>query len=420
MLLSTLILVVVSIVISAFFSGMEIAFLASNKLKLEIERKQSRAFDFIVGLFSRHPGQFITTILVGNNIALVVYSLQISYLLQNILPIEVSAQGSGSAFLVETLISTVVIIFTAEFIPKAVVRLNPNFYYRMFAVPVYLFYLLFYPLSKVTTLLSTLVLRLFGLPMGSERGTRTFDRVDLAHLLDQAAENDQVAENEKDIRLFQNALDFPELEVRDCMVQRVDIEAVDEECPIDELTRQFVSTHFSRLLVYRESIDHIIGYVNTKSLFHNPTSIGQIMKQVDYVPESMPAQKLLATFIKQHHSVAVVIDEFGGTAGMITIEDILEEIFGEIEDEHDSSELVEKQLGTSEFIFSGRLEVEYLNEKYTLEIPESDDYDTLAGYVISLHQGIPQVGEVIDALGKKIKVLRMDSSKIALLRMTVE
>lgn len=420
MLLSTLILVVVSIVISAFFSGMEIAFLASNKLKLEIERKQSRAFDFIVGLFSRHPGQFITTILVGNNIALVVYSLQMSYLLQNVLPIEASAQGSGSTFLVETLISTVVIIFTAEFIPKAVVRLNPNFYYRMFAVPVYLFYLLFYPLSKVTTLLSTLVLRLFGLPMGSERGTRTFDRVDLAHLLDQAAENDQVAENEKDIRLFQNALDFPELEVRDCMVQRVDIEAVDEECPIDELTRQFVSTHFSRLLVYRESIDHIIGYVNTKSLFHNPTSIGQIIKQVDYVPESMPAQKLLATFIKKHHSVAVVIDEFGGTAGMITIEDILEEIFGEIEDEHDSSELVEKQLGTSEFIFSGRLEVEYLNEKYALEIPESDDYDTLAGYVISLHQGIPEVGEVIDALGKKIKVLRMDSSKIALLRMTVE
>lgn len=419
MLISTLILVVVSIVISAFFSGMEIAFLSSNKLKLEIERKQNRAFNFIAGLFSRYPGQYITTILVGNNIALVVYSLQMSRLLQSFLPAGFVAAG-GSTVLLETLISTIIIIFTAEFIPKAVVRLNPNFYYRIFAVPVYFFYLLFYPLSKVTTFFSALILRLCGLPIRVDRSVRTFDRVDLAHLLDQASESDSAAENEKDIRLFQNALDFSELEVRDCMVQRVDIEAVDQACSIEELTRQFVTTHFSRLLVYSESIDRIIGYVNTKSLFQNPTSIQQIIKQVDYVPESMPAQKLLATFIKKHHSVAVVIDEFGGTAGMITIEDILEEIFGEIEDEHDSSELVEKQLGSTEFIFSGRLEVEYLNEKYALEIPESDDYDTLAGYVISLYQGIPTVGEVIEASDKKIKVLRMDSSKIALLRVTVE
>lgn len=419
MILPLVIVVVVSLMVSAFFSGMEIAFLASNKLKLEIEKKQSRAFSFVAGLFSRHAGQYITTILVGNNIALVVYSLFMSRLIQQLLGIVPGDGLSHFSLLIETVVSTVVIIYTAEFIPKAVVRLNPNFYYRIFALPVYLFYLLFYPISKIVTLIATLLLRLFGLPLNTRQGFKSFDRVDLEHLIDVASESEIQYENEKEIRLFQNALDFSGLLVRDCMVPRVDIEAVECGSTMTELTERFVDTRYSRLLVYRESVDNIVGYVTTKSLFRRPESIDAILKQVDYVPESMPAQKLLTSFIKHHHAMAVVIDEFGGTAGIVTIEDILEEIFGEIEDEHDDHYLVEKQPGDKEFILSGRHEVKYLNEKYRLGIPESGDFDTLAGYVIDRYQGIPGAGEIIVTDSMKIRVLRVDASKVELLRITL-
>lgn len=417
--LPLIIVVIVSLMFSAFFSGMEIAFLSSNKLKLEIEKKQSRVFNFIAGLFSRHAGQYITTILVGNNIALVVYSMFMSRLIQHWLGVTAEGELSGVSFLIETVVSTVIIIYTAEFVPKAVVRLNPNFYYRTFAVPLYLLYLLFFPIAKIVTFIVTLLLRMFGLPMNVHQSLGSFDRVDLEHLLDEASESDQECENEKEIKLFQNALDFSDLLVRDCMVPRVDIEAIDRHSSVSELTERFIDTHYSRLLVYEESIDNIIGYVNTKTLFRRPETIDSMIKQVDYVPESMPVQRLLTSFIKQHHGVAVVIDEFGGTAGMVTIEDILEEIFGEIEDEHDDHYLVEKKTGDQEFILSGRLEVKYLNEKYRLGIPESDDYDTLAGYVIDRYQGIPGTGETIVTDAMKIRVLRVDASRVELLRVTL-
>ncbi len=419
MVVPLIIVIVVSLIFSAFFSGMEIAFLSSNKLKLEIEKKQSRVFNFIAGLFSRHAGQYITTILVGNNIALVVYSMFMSRLIQHWLGVTADGELSGVSFLIETVVSTVIIIYTAEFVPKAVVRLNPNFYYRTFAVPLYLLYLLFYPLAKIVTFMVTVLLRMFGLPMNVHQSLGSFDRVDLEHLLDEASEGDQECENEKEIKLFQNALDFSDLLVRDCMVPRVDIEAIDRHASVSELTERFIDTHYSRLLVYEESIDNIIGYVNTKTLFRRPETIDSMIKQVDYVPESMPVQKLLTNFIKQHHGVAVVIDEFGGTAGMVTIEDILEEIFGEIEDEHDDHYLMEKKTGDKEFILSGRLEVKYLNEKYRLGIPESDDYDTLAGYVIDRYQGIPGAGETIVTDSMKIRVLRVDASRVELLRVTL-
>ncbi len=414
---SIIIVVLVSLLFSAFFSGMEIAFLSSNKLKLEIEKKQNRAFSFVARVFSRHPGQYITTILVGNNVALVIYSMYMSLLIKSLLGI--GAAVSGWTLILETLISTLVIIFAGEYIPKTMVRLDPNFYYRVFYLPVYLFYILFYPVSKLTTLLSVGVLRLAGMPLRQDRALNTFDKVDLAHLLEEAAEQEGEAENEKDIRLFQNALDFPDLTVRDCMVPRVDIEAIEDDCPIGELTRRFIDSGYSRILVYSGNIDNIVGYVNTKSLFRDPASIGEIIKPVDYVPETMSAQRLLTNFVKKQHSIAVVIDEFGGTAGMATIEDVLEEIFGEIEDEHDAPDMVEKKISDSEYIFSGRLEVEYLNERYGLGIPESEEYDTLAGYVIYRHKGIPAVGDIILADDKKVKVLRMDSSKIELVRVSV-
>ena len=340
--------------------------LASNKLKLEIEKSRSPLFSYIAGLFSRHSGQYITTILVGNNIALVIYSLQMSILIHLLLDLFGWHVSSGGSFLIETVLPTIIIIFVAEYIPKAVVRINPNFYYRSFAVPVFLFYLLFYPLARITTFISTLILRIFGLPVNTRQGTQTFDRLDLAHLIDEASESDEPSDQDKDMKLFQNALDFSDLLVRDCMVPRVDIEAIERTESIKTLTERFIDTHFSRLPVYEESIDHIVGYVNTKSLFKQPTSIDEILQKIDYVPESMPAQKLLTLFIRSRHSIAVVIDEFGGTAGMVTIEDILEEIFGEIEDEHDSQDLVEKKMSDNEYLFSGRLEIEYVNEKYRL------------------------------------------------------
>ena len=417
--LSVVIVVAVSILLSAFLSGMEIAFLSSNKLKLEIEKKKSRMFAFIANLFAKYPGQYITTILVGNNVALVVYSLNMSVLLQYLLRSTGISAGSGLSFLVETLASTLLIIFTAEFIPKAVVRLNPNFYYRSFALPVYFFYLLFYPVAKLTTLVSIGILKLAGLSLRRDQGISTFDRVDLAHLLDEATEDDARQKNGKDIRLFQNALDFSDLLVRDCMVPRVDIEAIERNSSVEEATRQFIDTQFSRLPVYDDNIDNIVGYINTKSLFRYPKTIDEILNKVDYVPESMPTQRLLTSFIKKRHSIAVVIDEFGGTAGMVTIEDILEEIFGEIEDEHDSQDLVDKKMSENEYLFSGRLEIRFLNEKYRIGFPESEDYDTLAGYVIDRYQGIPSVGETILADNKRIKILRMNASKIELLRVTL-
>lgn len=414
-----LLTVIISLVLSAFFSGMEIAFLSSNKLKLEIEKKQNRVFNYIATLFSKYPGQYITTILVGNNVALVIYSLQMSLLIQHLLHQSGLAPSPGSSYLLETLISTVIIIFSAEFIPKTIVHLNPNFYYKFFAVPLFLCYLLFYPFAKLTTLIAVGVFKLFGLPMQHDKHIHTFNKVDLAHLLDEVSDSQEQPQNEKDIRLFQNALDFSDRLVRECMIPRVDIEAIDQNSSVEEAVKRFIDTRFSRLLVYEENIDNIIGFIHTKNLFQHPRSILEMIKKVDYVPESMPTRKLLATFIKQHHSVAVVIDEFGGTAGMVTTEDILEEIFGEIEDEHDSQDLVDKKMSDREYLFSGRLEIELINEKYKLDFPESDDYDTLAGYVIAQYQGIPGVGETVLADNKRIKILRVNASKIELVRVTI-
>ena len=420
---TVVIVVVAALLLSAFFSGMEVAFVTSNRLKLEIDKKQNRTFGYIIDIFTRRPGQYITTILVGNNIALVVYSLSMSALLTAAAHYFGWVPGSES-IIVETLISTVIIIFTAEFIPKAVVKSNPNFYMKAFVLPVYFFYLLLYPIAKLTTWISILLLKIVGLPVRRNQTIHTFDRVDLEHLVEEAADGEKEEghehKGENEFRLFQNALDFPDLRVRDCMVPRVDIEAAEVTETIGELTDRFVESQYSRIFIYENSIDNIIGYVNTKSLFTGPKSVREVMMPVIYVTESMPAQKLLTGFIKKKQSVAVVIDEFGGTAGMVSLEDVLEEIFGEIEDEHDSQDMVEKQVGEKEWIFSCRLEVRYLNEKYGLEIPESDEYDTLAGYIILHYEGIPPQGETLLIGNKEIRILRKSSSRLDLARVRIK
>ena len=415
--LTSVILIVLMLLLSAFFSGMEIAFTSKNRLKLEIDRKQSRMFDRIADIFSRHPGQYITTILVGNNIALVIYSLYMSLLLRGIfyaLGWESIARNGSVA--IETAVSTVIIIFFAEFLPKSVFRNNPNFYYRALAPVIYFFYLLLYPIARLTTLISHGILRLTGRRVEERTTTHSFDREDLASLLDTNSSEPR-PEPDNELKLFQNALDFADLRVRDCMVPRVDVEAVDiDDTTIEQLTARFVDSKYSRIFVWRKSIDNIIGYINSKSLFTRPAGISDVMMQVNFVPETMPLQLVLQNFIKHRTNIAVVIDEFGGTAGVISLEDVLEQIFGEIEDEHDVPDLTEKQVGPDEYVLSCRLEVKYLNEKYGLGIEESREYDTLAGFIIFNYEGIPTAGETVFGGGLQVRILRTTRSRIDLAR----
>ena len=415
--LTSVILIVLMLLLSAFFSGMEIAFTSKNRLKLEIDRKQSRMFDRIADIFSRHPGQYITTILVGNNIALVIYSLYMSLLLRGIfyaLGWESIARNGSVA--IETAVSTVIIIFFAEFLPKSVFRNNPNFYYRALAPVIYFFYLLLYPIARLTTLISHGILRLTGRRVEERTTTHSFDREDLASLLDTNSSEPR-PEPDNELKLFQNALDFADLRVRDCMVPRVDVEAVDiDDTTIEQLTARFVDSKYSRIFVWRKSIDNIIGYINSKSLFTRPASISDVMMKVNFVPETMPLQLVLQNFIKHRTNIAVVIDEFGGTAGVISLEDVLEQIFGEIEDEHDVPDLTEKQVGPDEYVLSCRLEVKYLNEKYGLGIEESREYDTLAGFIIFNYEGIPTAGETVFVGGLQVRILRTTRSRIDLAR----
>lgn len=402
-------IIAVMLLFSAFFSGMEIAFLGRNRLREEIDRKQSPMFDHIANLFSRNSSNFITTILVGNNIALVIYSMYMSLLLVELFDIQDA--------LSQTIISTVVIIFIGEYIPKSIVRRNPNFYYLVLSPIIYFFYIILYPITRLTTMLSYGLMRLTGRRIEQRAEPTEFNRDDLASLVE--AENVEAhEEQEEDIRLFQNALDFADLRVRDCMVQRVDVEAVDlESTTIEELTERFVETKFSRIFVWHDTIDNIIGYVNSKSLFENPKSISDVLIKTIYVAETMPLQAMLETFTKRKASIAVVIDEFGGTAGIISLEDVLEQIFGEIEDEHDVQEMVEKCEDENTWMFSARLEVEYLNETYSLNLAESEEYDTLAGYIIAAYGGIPHEGEQIDVEGYKITILKREQSRLDLVRL---
>lgn len=414
--IASLVIILVMLLLSAFFSGMEIAFTTSNRLRLEIDRKQSGLFNFIAHIFARHPGQYITTILVGNNIALVVYSLSMSVALRSLAAAlgweELTRNGSVA---VESIVSTAIIIFVAEFLPKSIFRTRPNFYYRFFAPVIYVFYLLLYPIARLITWIAQSILWVFGGRPKTVVLEPVFDRADLTSLFETG--NDTQAEAENEIKIFQNALDFADLRVRDCMVPRVDMEAVDiDNTSIGELSARFVDTKYSRIFVWSGSIDNIVGYVNSKSLFQCPGSIREVVKEVQFVPETMPLQSLMQGLIRCKSNVAVVIDEFGGTAGMISLEDALEQIFGEIDDEHDEPDLTEKQVGEGEWVLSCRLEVEYLNEKYGLDIEENDEYETLAGYIIYCCEGLPAVGEVLRLGGLELKIVRRTRSRLEIAR----
>jgi len=410
-------IILVSILFSAFFSGVEIAFLSANRLKLELERKKGSFGAKVIELFARHPGQFISTMLVGNNVALVVYGIAMASLLEPLLQPYITTEAA--MLTVKTILSTIIILFTAEFLPKALFRLNPNSILSFFALPIAVTYILFYPISKLASTISLIILSLFKVKIKDHKHKTLFDKLDLSDFVNESpAQKEEETSHEHDIKIFKNALNFQDLKVRDCLVTRTQIEGIDIDTEMDEVQQHFVRTNFSRLLVFKESKDDIIGYVNSKDLLHNPGSLQKMIKPIDFVPETMPAHKLLTSLIKSHKNLAVVVDEFGGTAGMVTLEDLMEEIFGEIEDEHDSDDSVEKQLSPTEYVISGRLEVDYLNETYLLEIPESDDYETIAGYVIFQNKSIPSQGEVLSFDSFRVKILKMSGNRIELVHLT--
>ena len=408
---ATLSVILICLLLSAFFSGMEIAFLTSNKLRIEIDKSKKGVTQALIDLFISHSGMYITTLLVGNNVVMVIYGIFMSDLL--VKQFEFLHLSIGVELFVETLVSTLIILVFAEFLPKTVFRLRSNLFLKLFSVPVFLFYLLFFPLSYFSVWLGGWLQRIFtGRKLGHKEPNRAFGKVDLNNLIEEGEVNARQEEEMHEIKLFRNALDFSEVKLRECIVPRPDVVALSIDSSIEELTQLFIDTGLSRILIYKESIDDIIGYVHISTLFKDPPTIAKALSRVLIVPETMSAQRLLNLFIRDQKSVAVVVDEFGITAGIVTIEDIMEEIFGEIEDEHDHLNLKEVMISEQEYIFSGRLEVDYLNEKYHLDLEEREEYETLAGLVLYFNQSIPQEGETIVVNDLTFKILSVKNARI--------
>jgi CBS domain containing-hemolysin-like protein len=400
---------------------MEIAFVASNRLRIELDRKQGVFGSRIIKLFTDNPGQYIATMLIGNNFSLVIYGLVFSKIIGIVLtPIL----GSDLLVLIiNTLLSTTIILLVAEFLPKTIFIISPNFFLKFLSIPTLIFFFLFYPISKFTLAASNLFIRIFFKinPGEKEQENLVFSKVDLDHFVNLSNQSKEETEPEhRDIRIFQNALDFSNVKLRECMVPRTEIEAVESSSSVEQLKEKFVETRLSRILIYQETIDNIIGYFELKDIFKNPTEIRSMIRKLAIVPETMPANKLLKLFVEEKKNTALVVDEFGGTSGMVTIEDVLEEIVGDIEDEHDTTDLIERTVGFNEYILSGRFEIDYLNEKYHFDLPEEDDYETLAGMILFYHGSIPGNNDVIRIGHFVIKVLRASTTRLELVNLRIE
>jgi len=408
-----------ALLFSAFFSGCEMAYLSSNKLLVELNKKKFPLLGKIIERFTKKPSVFITTLLIGNNIALVVYGLQMAKLIEPYLKIYMSTDFM--VLLIQTIISTIIILVTAEFLPKTLFRINPILILNLFAIPLQFFYILFYPVTMSTIFVSRLLMKVgIGVNLPDEINELPFGRVDLDNLLSQHEKKDnQSNEIPQEVKLLKNAIDFSKIKIRECIVPRTDIVAVEINEEIKELQKKFVETGFSKILVYKDNIDNIIGYVHVSQMFKKPKLLKNIISPISIVPESMSANVLLKQFTDENKSIALVVDEFGGTAGIITLEDILEEIFGEIDDEHDIAEHVEIKINEREYKFSGRLEIDYINEKYNLNLPESENYETVAGMILYFFEAIPKVNDEIEIESFRIKILEATNSKIDLVKITL-
>jgi CBS domain containing-hemolysin-like protein len=406
--------IVITLALSAFFSGMEIAFVSSNKLRIELEKGKGILSSKLISGFVHHPSRFIGAMLVGNNIVLVIYGIAIAAILDPILKYHLPPSLNSETFILvtQTLLSTLLILITAEFLPKILFRLNPNGLLNFFAIPAYVIYLILYPFMYFFLGLSELIFRyVFGMKTGAVRYHFTsidFDEYIRDFYNPAAAQVDESTE----MQMIQNVRDFHTTKVRECMVPRNEIIAVDDSISITELRDFFIETQHSKIPVYKESIDNLTGYFHLHDLFAKPSDIKSVVKPVIIVPETIAASNVLNMMISQRKSVAVVVDEFGGTAGMVTVEDLIEEIFGEIQDEFDLDELVEKQNSDNEFLLAGRLEIDYLNQEYALNLPQSDEYETLAGLILNHHQSIPDIREQIKIERFTFTILEASGSRI--------
>ena len=390
-------IVIITLIFSAFFSGMEIAFVSSNRLRIEVEKNKGSLSARILSGFTKDPSKFIGALLLGNNVSLVIYGIAIAAILEpvivNVLPSALS--GESMILIIQTIIATLLVLFAAEFLPKVLFRINSNSILNFFAIPIFVFYYIFYPFILLYIGLSEFILkRFFRIKLSNEN--HVFSVIDLDHYIKEFSKDGVgVGEINQEIQMFQNAIDLRNVKLRECMIPRPEIIALEENEAIETLRDTFIRTGHSKIPVFKNSIDNIIGYTHSSDIFKKPDSIKSITRPIIIVPETMLANVVLSMFIQQKKSIAVVIDEFGGTSGIVTMEDIIEEIFGEIEDEFDVEELTEKKINDNEFIFSGRLEIDYLNENYQLNLPESDEYETLAGLIIHYHKSIPEPSDRI-------------------------
>lgn len=412
-----LVVIVISIILSAFFSGMEIAFVSANKLHIELEKKREGFLAKILNKITQKSSKFITTMLVGNNISLVIYSYFMGKFLLRIFPLE--GFNDFSILLVQTLISTIVILVTAEFLPKAIFRIYANEVLKIFVLPAYFFYLLFHFFSEFITKISDFFLRVFFKTNADEQQTE-FSKEELGHYISEQLETGKSDDEiDSEIQIFQNALEFQTVKAREVMVPRTEIVAVEIHEKVTNLKEIFIESGLSKILVYKTTMDDVIGYVNAFELFKSPKTVKSILLPVEIVPESMMINDILNGLMKKRKSVAVVVDEYGGTSGMITVEDIVEELFGEIEDEHDTQEFLEEKINEHEFHFSARLEVDYLNEEYNLGIPKAEAYETLGGFIIDHLENIPEKDELVIIDTFQIKILNVSSSKIELVHFKI-
>jgi len=418
--------IIIAMLFSAFFSGMEIAFVSSNRLLAEVSREKNGLAQRAIALFYRHPNNFVSTMLVGNNIALVVYGILFAKIFDTTLFYGLDPATRVTA---DTLLSTLVVLFTGEFLPKTIFKSNPNTMLTLFALPAWVCYVVLYPISRFATLLSKGLLRLFGVRMDKTSDDHEFTKVDLDYLVQTSIDNARNEDDiEEEVKIFQNALDFSDTKVRDCMVPRTEIDAIEDDATIDELKQKFVESGHSKIVVYHEDIDHIIGYIHSSEMFQlKPSNLNaQIstlksqISSISFVPETMLASKLMKQLMQQKRSLAVVVDEFGGTSGLVALEDIVEEIFGDIEDEHDSTKYVAKRLDNGEYLLSARLEIEKVNELFDLSLPESDDYMTVGGLILHEYQSFPKLNEVVTIDDTfDFKIIKSSATKIELVRLKI-
>lgn len=406
-------------VLSAFFSGMEIAFVASNRLLMKVGKDQSGLSQHCLKVFYANPNSFVSTMLVGNNIVLVVYGILFARIFDGLWQLA-GISNDATLVMLDSICSTLVILFTGEFLPKTLFKSNPNRLMSLLAPVAYLFYIVLWPISRFSTLLSRLFLRLLGVKMEEGNNDGTFTKVDLDDLVQSSIDNTpQGGEVDDEMKIFQNALDFPDLKVRDCMVPRTEINAVPYDCTADELQQKFVESGNSKILIYKEDIDHIVGYIHTLELFRAREKWHDHIRQMPFVPETMAAQKLMQIFLGQKKSIGVVVDEFGGTSGIVSLEDIVEEIFGDLEDEHDNTNYIAKQTADGDYILSGRLEIDKANELFNLGLPDSGEYKTISGLILHAYQSFPKLNEVVKVGKYHFKIVKKTMTKIEVVRLHV-